>query len=379
MNMHRLTAVVLALAGCSTVASRPVAAQGCLSGLFSGCQSCFRQAPVYAIAPVAPVAAPVMAPMPAPPPPVMVPMQQTSYVPETTYRTEYKCVPVTSYKPSCEIDPCTGCTVECMQPVTQYVQQAVNVPVTQYRAVTTTKYVQMQPGYAAPPAVGFPSGMPSAPPAASPFSGVQTTPQAWGAAGPDVSRQPLPGVAPPALPPGSIAPAPTYQYQPVAPPAYAPQVPMIQGSAAQTIAPQAGTYAPSPSLQPVQPQPTQPPALSPAPSLRPIPELPRIGNGQGGAANGASANGPATNGTGAYGRPSDEAARGNAEPATGVQGQNPAGMPLLPGSGPGAASGAFPRLLEPTSHTTSWGPSDGGGAPVQYPTAALPAWRQASR
>jgi hypothetical protein len=379
MNMHRLAAVVLALAGCSTVASRPAAAQCCLSGLFSGCQSCFRQAPVYAIAPVAPVAAPVMAPMPAPPPPVMVPMQQTSYVPETTYRTEYKCVPVTSYKPSCEIDPCTGCTVECMQPVTQYVQQAVNVPVTQYRAVTTTKYVQMQPGYAAPPAAGFPSGMPSAPPAASPFSGVQTTPQAWGAAGPDVSRQPLPGVAPPALPPGSIAPAPTYQYQPMAPPAYSPQVPMIQGSAAQTIAPQAGTYAPSPSLQPVQPQPTQPPALSPAPSLRPIPELPRIGNGQGGAANGASANGPATNGTGANGRPSDEAARGNAEPATGVHGQNPAGMPLLPGSGPGAASGAFPRLLEPTSHTTSWGPSDGGGAHVQYPTAALPAWRQASR
>ena len=98
--------------------------------------------------------------MPAPPPPVMVPMQQTSYVPETTYRTEYKCVPVTSYKPSCEIDPCTGCPVECMQPVTQYVQQAVNVPVTQYRAVTTTKYVQMQPGYAAPPAAAMPAVAP---------------------------------------------------------------------------------------------------------------------------------------------------------------------------------------------------------------------------
>jgi hypothetical protein len=383
MNMHRLAAVVLALAGCSAVASRPAAAQCCLSGLFSGCQSCFRQAPVYAIAPVAPVAAPVMAPMPAPPPPVMVPMQQTSYVPETTYRTEYKCVPVTSYKPSCEIDPCTGCTVECMQPVTQYVQQAVNVPVTQYRAVTTTKYVQMQPGYAAPPAAGFPAGMPAAapamPPAASPFSAVQTTPQAWVGAGPDVSRQPLPGVAPPALPPGSIAPAPTYQYQPVAPPAYAPQVPMIQGSAGQTIAPQAGTYAPSPTLQPVQPQPTQPPALSPAPSLRPIPELPRTGSGQVGAANGAAANGSASNGIGVNGRPSDEPARGNAEPATGDSGQNPTGMPLLPGSGPGAASGAFPRLLEPTSHTTSWGPSDGGGAHVQYPTTALPAWRQAQR
>jgi hypothetical protein len=313
----------------------------------------------------------------------MVPVQQTSYVPETTYRTEYKCVPVTSYKPSCEVDPCTGCTVECMQPVTQYVQQAVNVPVTQYRAVTTTKYVQMQPGYAAPPAAGMPAAMPAAmpagPPAASPFSAVQTTPQAWVGAGSDISRQPLPGVAPPALPPGSIAPAPTYQYQPVAPPAYQPQVPTIQGSAAQTITPQAGTYAPSPTLQTVQPQPTQPPALSPAPSLRPIPELPRTGNGSAGAATGAGANGPATNGAGAYGRPTAEPPRGNAEPATGSNGGNPAGMPVLPGAGPGAASGAFPRLLEPTSHTTSWGPSDGGGAHVQYPTAALPAWRQASR
>jgi hypothetical protein len=51
------------------------------------------------------------------------------------------------------------------------------------------------------------------------------------------------------------------------------------------------------------------------------------------------------------------------------------GMPVLPGSGPGPATGAFPRLLEPTSHTTSWGPSDGGAARVQYPTAALPAGR----
>jgi hypothetical protein len=384
MNKHRMAALVLALAGCSAVASRPAAAQCCLSGLFSGCQSCFRQAPVYAVAPVAPVMAPVMAPVAAPPPPVMVPMQQTSYVPETTYRTEYKCVPVTSYKPSCEIDPCTGCSVECMQPVTQYVQQAVNVPVTQYRAVTTTKYVQMQPGYAAPPAAGMPATMPAmapvGPPAASPFTAVQTTPQAWGAAGPDVSRQPLPGVAPPALPPGSITPAPTYQYQPVAPPAYAPQVPTIQGSAGQTITPQAGTYAPAQSMQPVQPQPTQAPAFSPAPSLRPIPELPRTGNGQAGAANGSGANGPAANGAGANGLPSAEAARGGAEPAATGRGiENPAGMPVLPGTGPGAATGAFPRLLEPTGHTTSWGPSDGGAARIQYPTAALPAWRQAQR
>jgi len=378
MNMYRMAALVLALAGCGTIGSRPAEAQCCLSGMFSGCSSCFKKAPVYAVAPVAPVAAPMIMPMAAPPQPVMVPMQQTSYVPETTYRTEYKCVPVTSYKPACEIDPCTGCTVECMQPVTQYVQQAVNVPVTQYRAVTTTKYVQMQPGYAGPPMAGMPA-MQAAPPAASPFSAVQTTPQAWGAAGADVSRQPLPGVAPPALPPGPAMTAPTYQYQQVAPPAFAPQVPMIQGSSAQTITPQGGTYAPAQPLQQMQqmqPQPTQPPALSPAPSLRPIPELPRAGNSQ---ADGA----PSATGAEATGRTNAEATRGGFGPTgsgnAGGKTDSPAGMPVLPGEGPGSATGAFPRLLEPTSHTTSWGPSDVDAVRVQYPTAALPAWRQAQR
>ena len=183
MKASRTTGILLAMVSCCLAVPRPVTAQCCLNDLFAGCCSCFRKAPAYAAVPVVPVAAPVVAPvipMPAPPQPVMVPMQQTSYVPETTYRTEYKQVAVTSYKPSCEIDPCTGCPVQCMQPVTEYVQQAVNVPVTQYRAVTTTRYVQMQPGYAQQAGVALPAS--AAPPAASPFSGVQTTPQAWGAA-----------------------------------------------------------------------------------------------------------------------------------------------------------------------------------------------------
>jgi hypothetical protein len=370
MNSRRLAGIVMASIGCCLVAPCTAAAQCCLTDLFAGC----RKPPAFAVAPVAPVAAPIMAPVAAPPPPVMVPVQQTSYVPETTYRTEYKCVPVTSYKPACEIDPCTGCTVECMQPVTQYVQQAVNVPVTQYRAVTTTKYVQMQPGYAAPAAM---PAMPAGPPAASPFSAVQTTPQAWGAAGADVSRNPLPGVAPPALPPSSIQPAPTYQYQPMAP---APQVyggqpaPQVYGGqpAPQMIAPQAGTYAPPAAPAAAQPQPTQPPALAPAPSLRPIPELPkteRAGNG----APAASRGQPEAAGGGTGGQSGVGPGMGQ-RPGDAVEG--PDRMPVLPGAGPGAATGAFPRLLEPTSHTTSWGPSAGGGAQVQYPTAALPAWRQ---
>ena len=358
MNSRRLAGVVLAAIGCCLSPHRPAEAQCCLTDLFAGC--CRKAPPAYAVAPmaVAPVAAPIVAPVAAPPPPMMVPVQQTSYVPETTYRTEYKCVPVTSYKPSCEIDPCTGCPVECMQPVTQYVQQAVNVPVTQYRAVTTTKYVQMQPGYAPPAAA--PGMMPAGPPAASPFSAVQTTPQAWGAAGADVSRQPLPGVQPPALPPNTIQPAPTYQYQPISPPtSYAQPAP-------QVIAPQAGTYAPAQTQAAPQLQPTQPPALTPAPSLKPIPELPRSDR-PGSEAASANAAGVA---------PGSQNGAGQAAPAAG---EGPSRMPVLPGTGPGAATGAFPRLLEPTSHTTSWGPSDGGVTRVQYPTAALPAWRQAQR
>jgi len=348
MSARRLAGCVMATIGCCLGAEHTASAQCCLNDLFTGCLAGCRK-PAYAVAPVA--VAPVMAPMPAPPPPVMVPVQQVSYVPETTYRTEYKCVPVTTYKPSCEIDPCTGCPVDCMQPVTQYVQQAVNVPVTQYRAVTTTKYVQMQPGYGAPAAPPMAAG----PPAASPFAAVQTTPQAWGAAGADVSRQPLPGVAPPSLPAAPVQPATTYQYQPAAPPAFGGQ------PAPQIITPQSGNYAPTQGSAAAPLQATPPPALAPAPSLKPIPELPKTAPTGGEAAAAATGTGGTDNGT--TGQPASDA-------------EGPARMPVLPGPGPSAATGAFPRLLEPTGHTTSWGPSDGGSARVQYPTAALPAWRQ---
>jgi hypothetical protein len=351
MDVRRVVGVFLVAGCCCSGGLQQAAAQCCLDSLFSGCMTSCRKPPAYAVAPMmAPVAAPLVAPVaaiPAPPPPVMVPVQQTSYVPETTYRTEYKCVPVTSYKPSCEIDPCTGCPIECMQPVTQYVQQPVSVPVTQYRAVTTTKYVQMQPGYAPPAYQGAAAApAPGFAPAASPFSAVQTTPQAWGAAGADVSRQPLPGVAAPALPPAAAPPATTYQYP--------------QSAPAPMIVPQSGVSAATSQQQPLQP--TQPPAFAPAPSLRPIPEMPRAGQPAGPAA---------TNGGGGmvspYAAPQGE---GGSAPAAGQE-----GMPVLPGTGPGAATGAFPRLLAPTSHTTSWQSSDPAPATIQYPTAALPAWR----
>ena len=342
-----------------------VRAQCCLSGLFSGC-GCFKTAvPAYAVAPVpapppvTPIVAPAVVAAPAPPPqPVMVPTQQVSYVPETTYQTQYQCVPVTCYRPSCEIDPCTGCPVECMEQVTSYVQKAVSVPVTQYRAVYTTKYVQVQPGAGATAVAGTvpgPAGV-----AASPFATPsQTTPQAWGAAG--TAASPTVPTQQPVLPPA--APSSTYQQQ---------------------IVPQSGNYAPT-QQNPGQPQLTSPPALTPAPSLKPIPELSRDSSTSRSSDFGATvpANPHASgihglSGDG-YGQPS-QAQQNKPQtivpspslrpipPATnsststirnsyGTPLQGNSDMPVLPGNGPTTSTRAFPKLLEPTGHTTSWKPA----------------------
>ena len=342
-----------------------VRAQCCLSGLFSGC-GCFKTAvPAYAVAPVPapppvmPIVAPAVVAAPAPPPqPVMVPTQQVSYVPETTYQTQYQCVPVTCYRPSCEIDPCTGCPVECMEQVTNYVQKAVSVPVTQYRAVYTTKYVQVQPGAGATAAVGtvpVPTGV-----AASPFATPsQTTPQAWGAVGSAAS--PSVPTQQPVLPPA--APNSTYQQQ---------------------IVPQSGNYAPT-QQNPVQPQPTSPPALTPAPSLKPIPELSRDPSASQSSNFGATVPahpntlgnyGPSSNG---YGQPTQRqqsspqtivpspslrpippatnSSTSNIRNSYGTPLRGNSDMPVLPGNGPTTSTRAFPKLLEPTGHTTSWKPA----------------------
>jgi len=403
MKMRRWVVILMLAGGLASAGSRTGEAQCCLDGLFAGCSSCFRKAPpAYAVAPV-------VAPIPAAPPPVVVPVQQVSYVPETTYRTQYKTVPVTTYKPSSEIDPCTGCPRECMQQVTDYVQQAVNVPVTQYRAVYSTKYVQMQqsapaygvpaapvaapayPGYVPPPITPIAPGVP----AASPFTApVQTAPQAWGAAGSDIPQQLVPGqtsIAAPTLPQGFVPqgmpPQGGFQSpavsQPGLPPATFQQ---------QQIVPQAGTYAAPPVQAPLQP--TAPPALTPAPSLKPIPDMPRAVPGQAvmpqpGPAPGSAVISPApslrpiaplqpttpqalapTTGSGmapgATVVPSLPGVSGGVGSGT----NGPIGMPVVPGAGPNGSTGAFPRLLEPTSHTTSWYPAS--LRPAVSPTAALP-------
>ena len=333
----------------------------CLSGLFSGC-GCFKTAvPAYAVAPVPapPPVTPIVAPavVAAPPPqPVMVPTQQVSYVPETTYQTQYQCVPVTCYRPSCEIDPCTGCPVECMEQVTNYVQKGSECPRNSISGRIHNKVRSSTARYRCHSCCRNcpgPAGV-----ASSPFATPsQTTPQAWVAAG--TAASPTVPTQQPVLPPA--APSSTYQQQ---------------------IVPQSGNYAPT-QQNPVQPQLTSPPALTPAPSLKPIPELSRDTNAQqspnvglGVPANpnisgdqGLSGNGqpsqrqqnnppvivpspslrpipPATNSStstiqNSYGTP----LRGNSD------------MPVLPGNGPTTSTRAFPKLLEPTGHTTSWKPA----------------------
>jgi hypothetical protein len=348
-------------------------AQCCLDGLFGCFKGCCVKppvaAPAYAVAPVAapiaaPVVAPIVAPVPAAPPPppqpVTVPVQQVSYVPETCYRTEYQCVPQICYRQICDIDPATGCPEQVVQPITTYSRRAVNVPYTQYRAVYTTKYVTVQPGSPGYPAAALQAPTLSAGAAASPFA-APTTPQAWGAAGADVP----PTLVPQATPQPQLAPQQSYQQQ---------------------IVPQSGTsyLVPSQSLQPTAPpslsptpaeQPTPAasaaPSATPAPSLRPIPETARTlapiqqPQNAAGAGEAASAAGEASGGSQSAGEP---ASGSGSQPASGAS--YGAGMPVMPGSGPSSSTGAFPRLLAPSQHTTStW------SAPVAQQPAAIPVTR----
>jgi len=62
-----------------------------------------------------------------------------NYVPYTAYRTSWKRVPVTTYKPVTNNDPCTGCTVTCMRPCTTYTYQMQRVPYTTQRPVYRTE------------------------------------------------------------------------------------------------------------------------------------------------------------------------------------------------------------------------------------------------
>jgi hypothetical protein len=111
---------IIAVACSGLVLALPAESQACWF------TSCFRPAPAACPAPVAPV-------------------QQVNYVPQTCYRTVCNSVPVTSYRPITTTDPCTGCPVTSLSPVTTYVQRPVVVPYTTYRPVVTTVMMPIAP------------------------------------------------------------------------------------------------------------------------------------------------------------------------------------------------------------------------------------------
>ena len=67
------------------------------------------------------------------------------YVAETAYRTCWKQIPVTYYRPSTSVDPATGCPVYCMRPCQTVRWQAYRVPYTTYRPVRYTCQTVCQP------------------------------------------------------------------------------------------------------------------------------------------------------------------------------------------------------------------------------------------
>lgn len=65
--------------------------------------------------------------------------QTVSYVPQTSYRCQKVCVPVTAYQPQVYTDPCSGCQVTSYKAVTSFVQQTRMVPYTSYRLVYSNR------------------------------------------------------------------------------------------------------------------------------------------------------------------------------------------------------------------------------------------------
>src|SRR5262245_19238941 len=62
----------------------------------------------------------------------------TQFVAQTSYHACCVNVPVTTCQPVCATDPCTGCPVTVMRPVTTCVQQVRYTPVVTYRPVCPT-------------------------------------------------------------------------------------------------------------------------------------------------------------------------------------------------------------------------------------------------
>ncbi|MCR9116696.1 MAG: hypothetical protein NXI22_07070 [bacterium] len=96
--------------------------------------------------------------------PAPAPRIQVSYAPQTSYKFGWLQVPVTTYKPSTAVDPCTGCSVVSMKPCTSYTWKLSRIPYTTYKPTFTN---------AAPTTVAYaPTGACCGNAAASPLGSV---------------------------------------------------------------------------------------------------------------------------------------------------------------------------------------------------------------
>jgi hypothetical protein len=194
-----------------------------------------------------------------------------NYVPQTSYRTVYYNAPVTTYSPMTACNACGGATT-VMRPVTTYVTQARLVPYTTYRPVVMAAPVAVAPmaatAYYAPVA-------PAAPACCA--AGYAPAPVSAGYAPAPVSAGYAPaGYAPAPVTAGYAAPQVTAGYGQApatyygAPPMNAPAALGAPGTTVQSLSP---TPA-SPTSNPGYPSPGPAPAAAPADQTQP----PTFGN-----------------------------------------------------------------------------------------------------
>lgn len=121
---RKLHGMVMILGAMAVVALMSTASQaGLCDTLFGWCGLCSKsqQQQVAYMPPVAPACGPC-----AP---------NVTYVPQTAYRTVYRRVPVTTYRPIAVTDACTGCATTALRPVVTYRRQPQLIPYRSYRLV----------------------------------------------------------------------------------------------------------------------------------------------------------------------------------------------------------------------------------------------------
>ena len=281
MTLWNLRHVAMATAFAGTLLTMPTESQA----IFHWCKGC-NAAPAAPPAPayVAPPAVSYYAPCA---PPTVV-----NYVPQTYYRPVVVNTPVTSYQPVTSCGLCGPTT--SMRPVTTMVQQTQYVPYTSYRLMYSAAYPAYTANYMAPAVVAPAAIAPAPAPACCGAGAPAVVPSAPATMGAPSLSGPVPGTSayPPAIP--YIGPSNTATYAPAAPqgsvnygPSISNSIPSNSvpsngagstgsGSTTNNYAPNTPAPAPSnsggnaPAYDPLHP--TAPPDIK----LSPIPEEPTL-------------------------------------------------------------------------------------------------------